>query len=275
MKLLVTEVPTVDAEAFKSPLVQVFVNAFDRDQIHPSRGAVVVIASTQGGKSQKVAELNEVLSARDDVLLGHIAFGEPTVDKYMNQLSAPTLLTEEQLVSVVDDLLDQGATHIIIDSIRLLQYTQDGAATSGGMSTGTFTLLTHLSTVCYERGVTLILPLNPNVKDDLYPIIRKNIEGSVHTVIDLEENKMVARELDRASIKYTGASDFMNAFYTEEQLQKTTHSFELRRKFSATIGELETVSSRLVETIAPEDAVKPIQHEVAPGKSIKSIKGRI
>lgn len=196
MKITVNTIQPIDSNAFKNELVKAFVDTRVRYHVHPSRGVVVVIASTAGGKSQKVAELNEILSARDDIKLAHFAYGEPTLDKYSYQLSAPPFLTEEQLVGGVMNALERGSTHIIIDSIRLMQYKQDGAATSGGMSTGTFELLTHLTTICYDRGVTLFLPLNPNVKDDLYPTIRKNIEGSVHTIIDLEENTMVARELD-------------------------------------------------------------------------------
>lgn len=274
MKIIVNAIPTVDSSAFRNELVKAFVDTEVRDDIHPSRGVVVVIASTAGGKSQKVAELNEILSARDNVKLAHFAYGEPTLDKYSNQLSAPAFLTEQQLVDGVKDVLEQGATHIIIDSIRLMQYKQDGAATSGGMSTGTFELLTHLTTICYDRGVTLFLPLNPNVKDDLYPTIRKNIEGSVHTIIDLEENTMVARELDRASVKYNSASDFMHAFYSESMVEKVKQDFELRRHTYGTISEIETVSSRLVETVSPEDATqRPIQ-TAAPGISIKQAKGQ-
>lgn len=273
MKITVNSIPTVDSTAFKNELVKAFVEADIRTDVHPSRGVVVVIASTAGGKSQKVAELNEVLSARDNVKLAHFAYGEPTLDKYSNQLSAPAFLTEQQLVEGVADVLVQGATHIIIDSIRLMQYKQDGAATSGGMSTGTFELLTHLTTICYDRGVTLFLPLNPNVKDDLYPTIRKNIEGSVHTIIDLEENTMVARELNRTSVKYNSASDFMHAFYAESLVQKVKQDFELRRNTYGTVSEIETVSSRLVETVSPEDATqRPIQ-SAAPGISIKQAKG--
>lgn len=274
MKLLVNSITTVDSSVFKNELVKAFVEASTRDSIHPSRGVVVVIASTAGGKSQKVAELNEILSARDDVKLAHFSYGEPTLDKYSNQLSAPTFLTEQQLVDGVKDVLEQGATHIIIDSIRLMQYKQDGAATSGGMSTGTFELLTHLTTICYDRGVTLILPLNPNVKDDLYQTIRKNIEGSVHTIIDLEENIMVARELDRTNVKYTSAADFVHGFYSESIIEKLKQDLELRRNTYGTISEIETVSTRLVETVSPEDATqRPIQ-SAAPGISIKQAKGQ-
>lgn len=274
MKLIVNSVHSAVADSFKNPLVKAFVDTPVRSTIHASRGVVVVIASTAGGKSQKVAELNEVLSARQDVSLAHFAYGEPTLDRYSNQLSAPAFLTEEQLVAGITDVLAQGATHIIIDSIRLMQYKQDGAATSGGMSTGTFELLTHLTTICYDRGITLILPLNPNVKDDLYPTIRKNIEGSVHSIIDLEENVMVSRELDRASARYTGAADFLSAFHNTSVVDKITKDFELKRHFQGTVSEVETVSSRLIETVSPEDATQAPKQDTAPGISIKQAKGQ-
>lgn len=274
MKIIVNTIQPVDSSAFKNGLVKAFVDTHARDGIHPSRGVVVVFASTAGGKSQKVAELNETLAARDDIKLAHFAYGEPTLDKYSYQLSAPPFLTEEQLVAGVTDALEQGATHMIIDSIRLMQYKQDGAATSGGMSTGTFELLTHLTTICYDRGVTLFLPLNPNVKDDLYPTIRKNIEGSVHTIIDLEESTMVARELDRTSIKYNSASDFIHAFYSESIVEKVKQDFELRRNTYGTLSQIETVSSRLVMTVAPENATQRPAQAVSPGISIKQAKGK-
>lgn len=274
MKIIVNTIQPVDSSAFKNELVKAFVDTYVRDGVHPSRGVVVVIASTAGGKSQKVAELNETLSARDNIKLAHFAYGEPTLDKYSYQLSAPPFLTEKQLVGGVMDALGQGTTHIIIDSIRLMQYKQDGAATSGGMSTGTFELLTHLTTICYDRGVTLFLPLNPNVKDDLYPTIRKNIEGSVHTIIDLEENTMVARELDRTSIKYNSAADFIHAFYSEATVGKAKQDYELRRHTHGTISEIETVSSRLVGAVSPEDATQRPNQAVSPGISIKQAKGK-
>lgn len=277
MKLVVSDLPSVTPESFpKSPLLRAIANAPTSDDfvIHPSRGVVVVIAGTQGGKSKAVGGLNELLSARDDVRLAHLSYGEPTVDKYTNQLSTIPLVTEEQLIHAVNDVLGQGATHLIIDSIRLMQYEQEGAATSGGMSTGTFSLLTRLSTLCYDKGITLIVPLNPNVKDDLYPVIRKNIEGSVHTVIDLEENTMTARELDRQSVSYNDANDFVSAFYADAQIKRSAEHFEVRRRFSATTSDIQTISSQLVDAVSPEDATDLISHSTAPGKSIKQLKGQ-
>jgi hypothetical protein len=277
MKLSVSSLPVVTGDSFsKVPLLRVIADhTASGDTFHPSRGVVVVIAGTQGGKSKAVGRLNEVLSERGDVKLAHFSYGEPTVDKYANQLSAIPLVTEEQLIHAVQDVLAQGATHIIIDSIRLMQYEQEGAATSGGMSTGTFSLLTRLSTLCYDKGITLIVPLNPNVKDDLYPVIRKNIEGSVHTVIDLEDNEMKARELDRQSVNYHDADDFLKAFYSEKQVKSSGQSYEVRRRFNATTSEVQTISSQLVDAVSPEDATESIEYQVAPGQSIKQIKGQI
>lgn len=231
------------------PLVGCVVdNAIDVPNRPLSSGVIVMIAGTRGGKSQSAAELAAELAKLSDVKIAVLAYGEPQVSKYMNQLSCPPAYTVDQLIQYLALVLQAGATHVVLDSIRLIQYQAEGAASAGGMSTGTFELMTQLSMVCHAIGLTMILPFNPNVKEDVYPVVRRAMEGSIHSVIDLSGDngggaQITCRELDRNNIAYVGPETYLSLFHGGNSKILATPTSPLVRYSASAVTPPVTMSS--------------------------------
>lgn len=212
MKYISKSYKPFQLEQFKNPIAQAFASQFLNltgggqpipvTKVNPFRGVTIIIGGTHSGKSKFVSEFADVLSAKDDQLVANYALLEPTVDKYAHQLSHPAMVTIEQFIEELSEALANGVTTLFVDSFRVLQYDIGGQAVSGGMSTGVFALLTQLSELCYQLNVALIIPLNPNVKDDLYDFTVKNLKGSTHNIIDIEASEFSFRDLDRAHSKF-------------------------------------------------------------------------
>lgn len=175
--------------------------------INPFRGVTIVIGGTHSGKSRFVGEFSSLLAQDENQLVAHYSLIEPTVDKYAHQLSHPAMVTLEQFLAELKEALESGVTTLVVDSFRVLQYSIGGQAVSGGMSTGVFALLTQLSELCYQLNIALIIPLNPNVKDDLYDFTVKNLKGSTHNIIDIESSEFSFRDLDRGHNKFRDLKD--------------------------------------------------------------------
>lgn len=183
--------------------------------INPFRGVTIVIGGTHSGKSKFVGEFSDLLANDANQLVAHFSLIEPTVDKYAHQLSHPAMVTIEQFLEELKDALAAGVTTMVVDSFRVLQYSIGGQAVSGGMSTGVFALLTQLSELCYQTNIALIIPLNPNVKDDLYDFTVKNLKGSTHNIIDIESSEFSFRDLDRGHNKYRDIHDLKDVITSD------------------------------------------------------------
>lgn len=176
-------------------------------KINPFRGVTIIIGGTHSGKSAFASTLAGLLEHNESLLVANYALIEPTVDKYSYQLSHPAMLTMQQFIQEFRDALADNVNTFIVDSFRVLQYDLGGQAVSGGMSTGVFSLLTQLSELCYQMNIALIIPLNPNVKDDLYDFTVKNLKGSTHNIIDVESGEYSFRDLDRGHEKFKDVSN--------------------------------------------------------------------
>lgn len=203
----------------KNKIVQAFLNgAVLRNETgldlvpHIMPGVTLVYGSTNVGKSEFVAELCETLAERDDLLVGKFNYLEPSPAKYAHQLSTPSLVTEEDLLEKLEMALNEGVNTFIIDSFRVAQYGLGGSAVAGGMSTGVFEMLTQLSEICYWNSMAVIIPMNPNVKDDLLDYTRSNMAGSVHNIIDLKDMTLHARDLDRFEVSIDNVHGVISAF---------------------------------------------------------------
>lgn len=203
----------------KNKIVETFLNgAVLRNETgmdlipHIMPGVTLVYGSTNVGKSEFVAELCESLAERDDLLVGKFNYLEPSPAKYAHQLSTPSIVTEADLLEELELALDEGVNTFIIDSFRVAQYGLSGSAVAGGMSTGVFEMLTQLSEICYWNSIAVIIPMNPNVKEDLLDYTRSNMAGSVHNIIDLKDMTLHARDLDRVEVNISSVQGVIDAF---------------------------------------------------------------
>lgn len=204
MSFYVSKKPVVvNVSSLANPIVEAFAKSLIGKTDfthHPMAGVTIVLGSTNSGKSEFVGNLSGILRERDELLVGQFNVLEPSVDKYAYQLSAPPLITLESTVEQLEEALANGVDTFFIDSFRVFQYDLGGSAVSGGMSTGTFKMLTQLSELCYHAGISVIVPLNPNVKEDLMEYTARNVEGSVHNIIDLDRRRYSSRETDREDL---------------------------------------------------------------------------
>lgn len=213
MSFYVSKKPvTVNIESLNNPIVEVFARALVEQKEtphHPLAGVTIILGSTNSGKSEFVGNLSANLRERDELLVGQFNVLEPSVHKYAYQLSAPSMITIESVVEQLDEALAHGVDTFFIDSFRVFQYDLGGSAVSGGMSTGTFKMLTQLSELCYHNGIAVIVPLNPNVKEDLLDYTARNIEGSVHNILNLDTNTFSSRDSDRDATNIGDVADFV------------------------------------------------------------------
>lgn len=213
MSFYVSKKPVVvKIKSLNNPIVEVFARALVGQQVtpyHPLAGVTIILGSTNSGKSEFVGNLSANLRERDELLVGQFNVLEPSVHKYAYQLSAPSMITIESVVEQLAEALAHGVDTFFIDSFRVFQYDLGGSAVSGGMSTGTFKMLTQLSELCYHNGVAVIVPLNPNVKEDLLEYTARNIEGSVHNIINLDTNTFSSRDSDRDATNLGDVADFV------------------------------------------------------------------
>lgn len=273
MKYISKSYKPFQLEHFKNPIAKAFAKQFlDMAQgaatilatkVNPFRGVTIIIGGTHTGKSKFVSEFAAVLEASDTQLVANYALLEPTVDKYAHQLSHPAMVTIEQFIEELSEALANGVTTLFVDSFRVLQYDIGGQAVSGGMSTGVFALLTQLSELCYQLNVALIIPLNPNVKDDLYDFTVKNLKGSTHNIIDIEASEFSFRDLDRTHAKFKDVNsineDVAGQIRGEQQFilneLAVTH-FRVRQQpnMEATTDFVETVpATDVVTSMSPLD----------------------
>lgn len=196
----------ISIESLKNPIVEAFATGLKDKQHkhHPLAGVTIVLGSTNSGKSQFIGEMSLNFREREDMFVAQFNVLEPSVHKHSYQLSAPSMITIESLIAQLDRALKAGVDTLFIDSFRVFQYDLGGSAVSGGMATGTFKMLTQLSELCYQAGIAVIVPLNPNVKEDLLEYTARNVEGSVHNIINLDTSEFSSRDGDRTK---EGVSD--------------------------------------------------------------------
>lgn len=231
-------------------------------KVNPYRGVTIIIGGTNSGKSRFVGDFAEIMSKDDDQLVANYSFLEPAIEKYAYQLSHPSMLTEKQFVTEFTEALNNGVTSFFIDSFRVIQYDIKGASASGGMSTGVFGFLTQLSELCYQMNIAMFVPINPNVKDDLYDYTFKNLKGATHNIIDIESNQFSFRDLDRLHEQFTNVNmihDLVTNSSSEEvfsfnELAVTTFKATQQPNLAVTADLIEAIPANKVETsFAPND----------------------
>jgi hypothetical protein len=160
-------------------------------------GVVVVFGLAQSGKSHLMRRMAEV-----DMKTGRpttwLSGSEPYEQNLIDMgLVEPT----DRPAQGTEDMMDKLMPHIVrtnrdttfnpvvyIDSMRRKLYdTNNEAAGEGGMSNMFVLQLTELSNICMARGVTLVIALNPMVKDpDKLQALYEKMIASVAAVAFVE-----------------------------------------------------------------------------------------
>lgn len=148
-------------------------------------GATVVIGAVGSGKSFYVLKTKGV-----DVL---IRLNEPMENLDNDDSAYPaTSVTNALSVSIVLSLL---GLKVAIDSFKSLVFGLEGAALTGGMSSGVFDFMTTANNVIANFGVNVLItvnPMDPLKVQPVYDMLSASVTGAV-----LIENKRVFAETYR------------------------------------------------------------------------------
>lgn len=169
-------------------------------------GVTMVVADTSAGKTQTALRWGAHAHSVN-LHVGWVTLHEPArYSSAFNSLDqlADTLLDEDKLPHV-----------LIIDSLRLAQFTLGGNTRAGGVASGLFEFLTELNNAAEEAGIMLIALFNPLVKDDnAGDLFDKELSSSVHQFVRLTafgKGTFSSRSQDRSvkpfSIDMTAAID--------------------------------------------------------------------
>lgn len=112
--------------------------------------------------------------------------------------SAREILTEDELASALS-VQPVGAHCLVVDSLRLLQFTVPGSIRAGGISNGFFALLTDLDNIARAAGALVIATFNPMVTDDVKKVeLLDLLEASVTSTIEVKSflNFVVKQRFD-------------------------------------------------------------------------------
>jgi hypothetical protein len=174
------------------------------------KGLQAVLASSGVGKTTLLANMAQALHSVDRVQetemvpINFISWNER---EYYSNLGG-----YHDIVRLIENAINSGAKIIMLDSLRELVVGGRGAAGSRGMNTSFFMNLTQWHHAMADRGVSLIVTINPILgQDDFTDVIEEILRGSANGFMHIKKPGIATYEHvgnNRERVDMRFSSDF-------------------------------------------------------------------